>query len=171
MTHHVSYGAQHNLTYTSFWDCASIGIVGPFLPRPRSGRACIVVVVENFSNKRWPFATPNQTVVTVAALPGGLFAEYGAPARLLADRGSNSLSDILTELVRSESGGRAITSSYHQQTDNKNENSHKLILAQMRSFATGNARDWCVLFRYFGAAYNNAQIEGAPFSPSVIFRG
>ena len=87
------------------------------------------------------YATPNQTAAAVVALLGGLFIEYGALARLLSDRGSNFLSDVATELLRSEGGNRVLISSYHPQTDGKNENSYKLILAQMRSFAADNPRD------------------------------
>ena len=50
----------------------------------------------HLSNKRWSYATPNQTAATVVALLGGLFVEYGAPARLPSDRGSNFLSDVAT---------------------------------------------------------------------------
>ena len=55
------------------------------------------------------------------AMHGWLFVERGAPARLLSDRGSNFLSDVATELLRSEGGNRLLASSYHQQTDGKNE--------------------------------------------------
>ena len=61
--------------------------------------------------------------------------------RLLFDRGSISLSDVASELIRSEGDSRVLTSSYHPQTDGKNENPRKLILAQMRSFATDDPRD------------------------------
>ena len=93
------------------------------------------------------------------------------PARLLSDRGSNLLPDVTTEPLRFEGGNRVLTSSYHQQTGSKNEKSHKLILAQMRSFATNNPRDWDQLLRQFDAAYNTTLIEGTPFSPISIFSG
>ena len=110
---HFRYGMKHNLTYIAVWECVSIGVAGHFSPRSRGGNTCIVAVVDNFSNKHRSYATPNQTAAAVVALLGGLFAEYGAPARLLSDRGSNFLSDVASELLRSEGGSRALTSSYH----------------------------------------------------------
>ena len=105
------------------------------------------------------------------ALLGRLFVEYGAPARLLSDRGSNFLSDVATKFLRSESGSRVLASPHHPQTGGKNENSYKLILAQVRSFATDNQRDWDQLLQQFDAAYNNAPIEGPPSLPNSIFSG
>ena len=108
--------------------CASIDIAVSFSPHSRSGNTCIVGVVDNFSNRRWSYATPNQTTAAVVALLGGLFVEYGAPARLLSARGSNFLSDVVTEFLCSEGGNRVLASPDHQQTDDKNGDSHKLIL-------------------------------------------
>ena len=90
---------------------------------------------------------------------------------MLSDPGSNFLSDVTSELLRSEGSTRVLTSSYHPQTGGKNKNSHKLTLSQMGVFATDNPRDWDRLLRPFDAAYNNAPIEVTLFSPNTIFRG
>ena len=80
-----------------------------------------------------------------------------------------SPSGVAAELLRSEGDNRILTSPYNRQTDGNNENSYKRTLAQIRSFATGNSRKWEKLSRQFDAAYNNAPIEGEPFSSNSIF--
>ena len=109
-TRHYWCGMQHNLTYVAVWGCVSIDVARPFSPRSRPGNTCIVVVVDNFSHKRWSYAPPNQAAAIVVALLCWIFVEYGGPARLLSDRGSNFLSDVAAELLRSEGGNRVLTS-------------------------------------------------------------
>ena len=49
---HFRYGTQYNLASVAAWEYVSIDAAGPFSSRSRARNTYIVVVVDNFSNKR-----------------------------------------------------------------------------------------------------------------------
>ena len=82
-----------------------IPVAGPFdfvgvdvlqLPRTLNGNQYAVVFVDYLT--KWPevFATPDQTAETIANLfVGEIISRHGVPAKLLSDRGTNFLSELM----------------------------------------------------------------------------
>ena len=63
--------------------------------------ANILVFQDHFTKHVLAYVTPNQTAKTVAKfLYGGYISIFGAPARLLSDRGTSFTSSIIEELCK-----------------------------------------------------------------------
>ena len=118
------------------------------------------------------FATPDETSGTTAQILLNLFLAYGFPVRLLSDRGSNFLSALVEELLRLLRVASVTTTSYHPQTDGKNEVSHRMLLSQIRAFVSkDNRADWDSLLPFFAFAANSTPSDGMEFSPFYLFYG
>ena len=64
------------------------------------------------------YVTPNQTVKTIAKfLYGGFISIFGAPARLLSDRGTSFTSSIIQELCEILGIQQLQTTPYHPQAN------------------------------------------------------
>ena len=65
------------------------------------GVANVLVFQDHFTKHVLAYVTPNQTAKTVAKfLYGGYISIFGAPARLLSDRGTSFASSIIEELCK-----------------------------------------------------------------------
>ena len=63
--------------------------------------ANVLVFQDHFTKHVLAYVTPNQTAKTIAKFPyGGYISIFGAPARLLSDRGTSSTSSIIEELCK-----------------------------------------------------------------------
>ena len=63
--------------------------------------ANILVFQDHFMKHMLVYLTPDQTVKTVAKfLYGGYISIFGAPARLLSDRGANFTSSVIEEMCK-----------------------------------------------------------------------
>ena len=61
----------------------------------------ILVFQDHFTNHVLAYVTPNQTAKTIAKfLYGGYISIFGAPVRLLSDRGTSFTSSIIEELCK-----------------------------------------------------------------------
>mmetsp|Transcript_9993 Transcript_9993/g.40516 ORF Transcript_9993/g.40516 Transcript_9993/m.40516 type:complete len:484 (-) Transcript_9993:171-1622(-) len=167
------HGALHPIYYDAPMHTVSIDVVGLFSPPLRRGNKYVFVVVDNnFSNYIWLTATPDETAETTASLLLDLFLQFGFPRRVLSDRGSNFLADVTTELLRLLRVKTARTSSYHPETDGKNEVSHRLLLSQVRAFIqNADYAAWDDLLQFFAFAANSAPLDGVPYSPFQLLLG
>jgi len=81
---------------TGPFDCVGVDVLP--LPHTFDGNQYAVVFVDYLT--KWPevFATPDQTAETIANLfVREIIARHGVPAQLLSDRGTNFLSELMTE--------------------------------------------------------------------------
>ena len=63
--------------------------------------ANVLVFQDHFTKHVLAYVTPNQTAKTIAKfLYGGYISIFGAPARLLSDRGTSFTSSIIEELCK-----------------------------------------------------------------------
>ena len=63
--------------------------------------ASILVFQDHFTKHMLAYVTPDQTVKTIAKfLYGGYISIFGAPARLLSDRGASFTSSVIEELCK-----------------------------------------------------------------------
>ena len=150
------FGSLHPIEYEFPMHTVSIDVVGPISPVSAKGNRYIFVVVDNFTNHIWLFATPDETSGTTAQILLNLFLAYGFPVRLLSDRGSNFLSALVEELLRLLRVASVTTTSYHPRTDGKNEVSHRMLLSQIRAFVSkDNRADSDSLLPFFAFAANS----------------
>ena len=116
--------------------------------------------------------TPDQTAKTVAKfLYGGYISIFGAPARLLSDRGTSFTSSIIEELCKILGIQRLQTMPYHPQTNGLVERSHQMIMHMIRKLGEDKKADWPSHLAEIAHAYNATQSAVTGYSPHYLMFG
>ena len=80
--------------------------------------ANILVFQDHFMKHMLAYVTPDQTAKTIAKfLYQGYISIFGAPARLLSDRGANFMSNVIEEMCKILGIKKLQTTPYHPQTN------------------------------------------------------
>ena len=107
------------------------------------GVANVLVFQDHFTKHVLAYVTPDQTVKTIAKfLYGGYISIFGAPARLLSDRGTSFTSSIIEELCKILGIQWLWTMPYHPQTNGLVERSHQTIMCMIRKLEEDKKADW-----------------------------
>ena len=78
------------------------------------------------------YVTPSQTAKTIAKfLYQGYISVFGAPARLLSDRGANFMSSVIEEMCKILGVKKLQTMPYHPENNGLVEISHQTIMQMM----------------------------------------
>ena len=78
----------------------------------------VLVITDHFTRYAMAFVTKDQKAKTLAAvLYERLFTVFGAPERLMSDRGANFTSSILKELCQIMGVDKCTTTPYHPQSN------------------------------------------------------
>ena len=108
-------------------DFTSIETTLELIQSPRV--ANVLVFQDHFMKHVLVYATPNQTAKTVTKfLYQGYILIFGAPARLLSDRGANFMSSVIDEICKILGMKKLWTMPYHPQTNGLVERSHQTIM-------------------------------------------
>jgi hypothetical protein len=100
----------------------NLDFIGPLKPS-ESGNRWIITAIDSCT--RWPVAkaVKNATVLEVAEfLYYDIVVQYGCPAEILTDRGSNFLANVTEKYLEILKTKHKKTSSYHPRTNGKVEN-------------------------------------------------
>ena len=93
----------------------------------------VLVFQDHFTKHVLAYVTPNQTAKTIAKfLYGGYISIFGAPARLLSDRGASFMSSMIEEMCKILGIKWLQTMPYHPQTNGLVERSHQMIIHMIR---------------------------------------
>ena len=117
--------------------------IGPINPPGTDGSKHLLVMVDSFS--RWCEAIPMKTqeASEVAdAIYANIICRYGAPRKLVSDRGKNFLSKIVQSLSQLFNIRRSHTSSYHPQTNSACERLNGYIETQLKAYVAKNPSTW-----------------------------
>ena len=88
------------------------------------------------------YVTPNQTARTVTKfLYQGYICIFGAPARLLSDRGASFMSSVIEEMCKILGIKQLQTMPYHPQTDGLVVRSHQMIMHMIRKLQEDKKAD------------------------------
>ena len=110
------------------------------LPR---GVANVLVFQDHFTKHVLAYVTPDQTAKTIAKfLYGGYISIFGAPARLLSDRGTSFTSSIIEELCKILGIQQLWTIPYHPQTNRLVERSHQTIMHMIGKLGEDKKANW-----------------------------
>ena len=153
------------------FECVSIDILGP-LPSTRRRNKYILVVTDHYT--RWPIAIPltSQRTTTVAtALIERVFCEYGFPATLLSDRGTNFLSNLMTSVLHLFRIKKLNTSAYHPQCNGMTERFNHTLATQLTHYCNSSQTDWDEYLPYVLFAYRTAPHRITRFSPYYMMYG
>lgn len=113
------------------------------LPCTSEGYQYILLVVESFSHWCEAFPLKTQEASEIATtLYNEVFTRYGAPRRLISDRGQNFMSKIVAALCNIFQVTRHHTSSYHPQTNSVCERTNSTIAQCLRTYCSKNQLNW-----------------------------
>ena len=89
----------------------------------------VLVFQDHFMKHMLAYVTPNQTAKTITKfLYQGYTSIFGAPARLLSDRGANFMSSMIDKMCKILCMKKLWTMSYHPQTNGLVERLHQMIM-------------------------------------------
>ena len=103
----------------------------------------ILVFQDHFTKHVLAYVAPNQTVKTITKfLYGGYISIFGAPVRLLSDRGTSFTSSIIEELCKILGIQQLWTMPYHSQTKGLVERSHQMIMHMIGKLEEDKKANW-----------------------------
>ena len=147
-------------------ELTAMDIIGP-LPLSTNGNRYILVFMDYFT--KWPeaFALKDQTAATIAKVfVEDIIFRYGAPKRLLTDKGLNFTSKLVQAVNEVFGILKLNTSAYHPQTDGMVERFNRTLLDMLAAYTNSGQTDWdihlpSVLFAYRTAKH--ATTHESPF--------
>ena len=139
----------------------------------RSPRVTNVLVFQDqFTKHILAYVTPDQTAKTVAKfLYGGYISIFGAPARLLSDRGTSFTSSIIEELCKILGIQQLWTMPYHPQTNGLVERLHQMIMHMIGKLGEDKKANWPSHLAEIVHAYNATQSAVTRYSPHYLMFG
>ena len=127
---------------------------------------------DHFTKHILAYVTPNQTAKTVAKfLYAGYISIFGAPARLLSDRGTSFTSSIIEELCKILGIQWLQTMPYHPQTTKLVERSHQIIMHMIRKLGEDKKANWPSHLAEIVHASNATQSAVTGYSPHYLMFG
>ena len=150
--------------------CVGVDILK--LPLTYDGNQYVLVFIDYLT--KWVEAYPiqDQKAETVArVLVEEVICRHGAPERLLSDRGSNFLSELIAEVCRLLQIKKINTSGYHPQTDGLVERFHQTLISMLSRYVEKHARDWDHYLPYMLYAYRVTAQESTRESPFFLLYG
>ena len=131
--------------------------------------ANVLVFQAHFMKHMLAYVTPDQTAKTVAKfLYGGYISIFGAPARLLNDRGGSFMSSVIEEMCKILGIKQLQTMPYHPPTNGLVERSHQIIMHMIWKLGEDKKADWPSHLAETGHAYNATHSTVTGCSPHYL---
>ena len=132
----------------------------------------VLVFQDHFTKHVLAYVTPDQTAKTVAKfLYGGYISIFGAPARLLSDRGTSFTSTIIEELCKILGIQWLWTMPSHSQTNGLVERSHQMIMCMIGKLGEDKKADWPSHLAEIVHTYNATRSAVTRYSPHYLMFG
>ncbi|MCP4242688.1 MAG: DDE-type integrase/transposase/recombinase [bacterium] len=166
-------GPMGSLRSMGPWDLTAMDMVGPLTPTP-DGYRWALVFIDHFT--RYVVAGPiREATAKVAArfFVEGVVTRFGAPRRLLTDRGTNFTGQLFMEVARRCGVRRSVTTAYHPQGDGRAERVIGTLTRQLRRMvaAADGGADWAELLPWVVAAYNSTPHRATGEQPHFLLFG
>ena len=134
--------------------------------------ANVLVFQDHFTKYVLAYVTPNQTANTITKfLYGGFISIFGAPARLLSDRGTSFTSSIIQELCEILGIQQLQTMPYHPKANGLVERSHQMIMHMIGKLGEEKKADWPSHLAEIVHAYNATRSAVTGYSPHYLMFG
>jgi transposase InsO family protein len=147
------------------WELIGIDFVGP-LPLSKGGNTYIIVISDYLSRWVEAYAAPTATAEDAARALHKAVTRHGFPKRLLSDRGSHFLNEVIECWTRIGGVGHTVTPAYRPQTNGLTERCNGTIKRILKMYTNEHQTDWDeyldgVLFAY-RTAYQSS-LRSTPF--------
>ena len=134
--------------------------------------ANVLVFQDHFTKHMLAYVTPDQTAKNIAKfLYGGYISIFGAPARLLSDRGASFTSSVIEELCKILGIKRLQTMPYHPQMNGLVERLHQTIMHMIRKLGEDKKANWPSHLAEIAHTYNATQSAVTRYSPHYLMFG
>ena len=131
--------------------------------------ANVLVFQDHFMKHVLAYVTPNQTAKTITKfLYQGYISIFGAPARLLSDRGANFMSSKIEEMCTILGMTKLQTTPYHPQTNGLVERLHQTIMQMIGKLGEDKKADWQSHLAEIVYAYNATHSTVTGYSPHYL---
>jgi hypothetical protein len=162
---------QPNLITTRPFECIGIDVLGP-LPLSNNRHRFIIVFVDHFTGWVEAFPMRNNDATTCAKiLVDNIICRYGAPTKILTDRGTPFLASMAHEVYKIFNIHKLQTTAYHPQTNGKVERFNSTLVAMLAMYVSSNQKDWDTLIPFCVFAYNTSRHERSQSSPYYLMFG
>ena len=134
--------------------------------------ANVLVFQDHFMKQVLAYVTPNQTAKTVTKfLYQGYISVFGAPARLLSDRGANFMSSMIDKMCMILGIKKLWTMPYHPQTNGFVERLHQMIMQMIGKLGEDKKADWPSHLAEIAHTYNATCSTVTGYSPHYLMFG
>jgi len=147
-----------------------VDCVGP-LPKTKAGNQYLCTIMCRAT--RFPEAVPLRKITAPVILKTltKFFSTFGLPKVVQTDQGTNFLSRVFTQTLRSLSIEHRVSSAYHPESQGVIERFHQTLKSMLRKFCMDTTKDWdegipLVLF-----AVRESVQESLGFSPAELVFG
>lgn len=147
-----------------------VDCVGP-LPKTKAGNQYLCTIMCRAT--RFPEAIPLRKITAPVILKvlTKFFSTFGLPKVVQTDQGTNFLSRVFTQTLKSLSIEHRVSSAYHPESQGAIERFHQTLKSMLRKFCMDTSRDWdegipLVLF-----AVRESVQESLGFSPAEMVFG
>ena len=132
----------------------------------------ILVITDHFTRYALVVVMKDQTTKTVMKVFYECFlAAFGAPAKLLSDRGANFMSALVEELCAVFSIQKCHTTTYHAQCNEQVEHFHQMLFHMIGKLAHDKMAQWKEYLLEVLQAYNSTQSVVTSFSLHYLMFG
>jgi hypothetical protein len=153
------------------WHTVGVDVLGP-LPISKNRNRYVLVFTDYLTKWVEAFALPNYKATTVAEIfVKELVCRHGAPSRLLSDRGSNFMSEVVQEVLKMLKTQKVNTTSYHPRTDGLTERFNRTLVEMLKKYANKYQDNWDEVLPLVLFAYRTAEQSSTKFSPFYLMYG
>lgn len=142
-----------------------LDLVGP-LSRDEEGNTYILTLQCELTKYVEAYPLPNKETVTVAkALVSNFILRYGLPKMIATDRGTEFMSDTMTQVCKLLKIDKINSTAYHHQSIGALENTHKSLRNYLRIQCDENADTWSHWLQFWCFAFNTTVHSETKYQP------
>jgi len=157
-----------NIRVDKPWDTIGMDLVGPITTSDQGNRF-VLVLTDYFTKWTEAFALAEHSAYTIASvLMKNVITRYGAPKRIITDRGKEFLSEIIKDVMFLLQIQKINTTAYHPQTDGLVERFNRTLITMLSMYTKQGQTDWDEHLPYVLFAYNSSVHSTTGYSPFYL---
>ena len=153
------------------WETVGIDLVGKCVVSGK-GNCWILTVVDHFTRYPIMIALPDRKTETIArVLFEKVFCVYGAPKKILSDRGKELIAESIEQIYDKWGIKLATTGGYNPQANGACERFHRWLHAAMTCVYDRKTLDWDSYLEPLAFAYRTSVNDSTGYSPFYLMHG